>query len=209
MSSVSKREGQLILDLLLHRVSEEDFYREFPSKPDEANELGLAMLRRAAGERDPVGVEYGLYLGHRFGITRSYLDVLLVLADADWHERHADVVDGLAKLREPVSVDVLYRAALVQHYYLEYDEAYSLGVKCIYALGDIQTPEAVDRLRKLLSSGNGVLESEAAAQLDDIEKTGKLEAVRIAARDALAVSRSRRIDCTVEPQDDERMEPKG
>lgn len=190
MSSVSEHERRLILDLLMGRVSEDDFYRDLPCKPGEASELGLAMLRRAVEERDPVGVEFGLYLGHRFGISQKYLDVLLLLAGENWHERHEDVIDGLAKLDSPESVDVFYRAALVKHPYLEYDEAYALGVKCIYALGKIQTLEAVVRLGELLRSGNSVLESEAGAQLARIERLGKSETVRVAARDALAAGRS-------------------
>jgi hypothetical protein len=170
MSSVSERECQLILALLTGRIPEDEFYRELPCKPDEASEHGFAMLRRAVEERDPVGVEFGLYLGHRFGISQKYLDVLLVLAGENWHERHEDVIDGLAKLGSPESVDAFYRAALVKHPYLEYDEAYALGVKCIYALGKIQSMEAVVRLGELLRSGNSVLESEAGAQLARIKR---------------------------------------
>jgi hypothetical protein len=113
MSSVGNREQRLILDLLLRRKSARQFFEEFPVKPDDAAAPGLAMLQRALAERDSVGVEFGLYLGHRFGISLKYLDVLLALAGEKWHERHEDVIDGLAKLRSPQSIDVLYHTVSV------------------------------------------------------------------------------------------------
>jgi hypothetical protein len=107
MSFVSPDKQQLILDLLLQKVSERDFYSRFPTTPSEASASGAAMLRRALEEQDRVAVEFGLYLGHRFGITPDYLDALEKLAGTAWHERHEDVVAGLAKLASPSSVIAL------------------------------------------------------------------------------------------------------
>jgi hypothetical protein len=185
MSSIRKRERQLILGLLLSRISEDEFYREYPTKPEEASSVGLAMLRRALQERDPVGVEFGLYLGHRFGISPDYLDVLLSLASADWHERHEDVVDGLAKLKAPASASRLYEAALAEHPYRQYDEANTLGVKAVRALGSLQTQEAIVLLGRLLCGGNAALKSEALAQLRRVESGAKSDVLRVAAHDAL------------------------
>ncbi len=144
------------------------------------------MLRRALEERDPVGVEFGLYLGHRCGISQDYLDVLLALGVESWHERHEDVVDALAKLKALASVDVLFRTALVNYPYRAYDESNALGVKCIRALGAIQTREAISRLGELMCSGSGVLKMEAETQLGRIERSGLSEMARDVAREVLA-----------------------
>lgn len=188
MSSVSERERGLVVDLLLSRISEDSFHREYPIERGEASSVGLAMLRRACVERDPVGVEFGLYLGHRFGISADYLDVLLVLAAADWHERHEDVVDGLAQLKAPASVDALYHTALAEHPYRNYDDASALGVKAVRAIGGIETPEALARLEQLLHSEHAALKDQARKELARMANGGKSDALRVAAQSALQPS---------------------
>jgi hypothetical protein len=186
MSFVGERERGLILDLLRGQIREDDFYREFRIKPGEASSTGRAMLVRASQERDPAGVEFGLYLGHRFGVSEEYLDVLLGLACEPWHERHEDVIDALAKLKAPRSVEALYRTALTTFPYREYDEFNSLGTKCVRALGAIQTKEAIIQLGNLMANGGPILEGEAQAQLRRIEGEGSSEVARETAREILA-----------------------
>lgn len=50
--------------------------------------------------------------------------------------------------------------------YLDYDDSYSLAVKCIWALGAIGTDNSRDRLKKLASSGQKIVEEAAAHQLN-------------------------------------------
>lgn len=63
-----------------------------------------------------------------------------------------------------------------------YDEAFALGVKCIWGLGSIGSEAAVVRLGQLLACGNPVLEENARGQLVRIEKEGDGSAIRAAAR---------------------------
>lgn len=170
-------------------MSEGAFYRAFPVNRGEGSNTGRLMLERALQERDRKGVEYGLYLGFRFGISEAYLDVLLQLAMESWHECHEDVIDALAKLKSPRSVDVLVRTALTTFPYRDYDECNSLGTKCIWALGNISTMAAVLGLGKLLVSGDSNLEREAQAQLRRVESEGLSEDAREAARETLAAWR--------------------
>src|SRR5579859_7838663 len=165
MSYLSEREYQLILDLLLRRVSEDVFFQKFPANPAQIRAISLKTLQQALHERDPDGVEFGLYLGHRFGFSPAHLETLNALAESDWHTRHQDVVDGLSRLAAPSSVEPLYRAALSKHPYLDYDEANALGVKAIWALGRIETREAVARLGDLLRCDDPILVDEAKSQL--------------------------------------------
>jgi hypothetical protein len=185
VSFVPERQRRLILDLLLGRLSEEQFFQEFPASRDDASSVGLDMVRRAIQERDAVGVEFGLYLGHRFGVSPSYLDALIELVGANWHERHEDVVDGLAKLKAPASIDALYQAALAEHSYRDYDEAHSLEVKAVRALAAIHTGKAIERLGELLRHANSTVQSETRAQLTKIVSNADSEVLRTAAREAL------------------------
>jgi hypothetical protein len=173
-SVVSEREKKLVIELLLHRMSEDQFLRDFPLGSEAAaSAAGLAMLREAVRTSDPVGVEFGLYLGHRFGISADYLDVLCELATANWHQRHEDVVAALGKLKSPMSVDALYNAALLRHPYREYDDSESLGVKATWALRAIETPESIEKLGMLLRSDNKILSAEAEMRLEDIRRSSR------------------------------------
>ncbi|WP_437676274.1 hypothetical protein [Sorangium sp. So ce131] len=183
---VDERQQRLILDLARDKITAAEFGRAFPAAPHELGGLGLRMLQDALRQEDPVGVEFGLYLGYCFGFSDSYVDVLSRLAEEGWHQRHEDVVGALEKLRLPGTVDVLRRTALVRHGYLEYDESRALGVKCLWALGKIGTPEAVAALGELLCAGDPVLASEAEKQLLRLERRDPPDAVRAAIRQALA-----------------------
>ena len=186
MSSVGEREQGLVVDLILGRVSDDEFCRRFPIKPGQCSETGRNMLARALEKQDAVGVEFGLHLGHRFGISDAYLDLLLELAEAPWHQRHEDVINALAKLKSPDSVETLFRTALSSFSYREYDESNSLGRKCVHTLAAIRTRSALARLGDLLASGEPNVESAARRQLERIEREDPLEEVRTTARHMLA-----------------------
>jgi len=107
-SFVSDQERELVLGLLLGRISEDEFLISFPGIPQE---VVVTWLERATRECDPLGVEFALYVGHRFSLVEACLPYLLVLATADWHQRHEDVVGALSELRALQSVGPLYEAA--------------------------------------------------------------------------------------------------
>jgi len=152
---VDERQKKLVIDFALERVSEEEFLRNFPASPEQRQSLGLEMLRFAASEKDADAVECGTILGYRFGMTEDYVDALNALALEDWHRDHEDVVFALGKVKSPTSVEPLFLAAQKSHGYLEAsapddgDGHSELRSKCIHALGNIGTVEALARLEDL------------------------------------------------------------
>ena len=112
MSFVSSAQQKLILDLLLRRISEQDFFSSYPTSPETVQQEGLALLESATANEDGVDAEFGLYLTHRFGVTPAHEEPLNQLANAPFHQRHEDVVAALSKLKKPSSIEPLYRAAL-------------------------------------------------------------------------------------------------
>lgn len=173
MSSVTKAQWQLARRLIAGEISDGEFCTSIGTTIGGAVSHGVELLRDACAKKDAHAVEFGLFIGHRFGVTDRHLDVLLQLADADWHTQHENVVRGLAQLRSPESVESLYRLALARFDYLDYDESFALGVKAIWALGDIATTIAVDRLRDIMSCDNRVLVENAARQLDRIASSDR------------------------------------
>lgn len=190
MSSNSRKlsREKLILDLLLHKINKDEFFRNFPTTESEASGEALKMLTEALQYRDADGVEFGLLMGHHFGFSREFLDVLLRLAGENWHQQHESLVDTFAKTKWPESVEVLSTIAVTSYDYREYDDYCSLGVKCIYALAAIETREAILQLGKLARCGIAILEREAVARLTGIAKQGSSSDGRQLACDILKAS---------------------
>lgn len=189
MSFVPERDRKLILDLMLGRTPEDGFLREYGARREEMPAKSLEMLRRALAEKDPQGVEFGKLLMFKFGFSKEFLDILNQLAEAPWHTRHEDVVSALADLKDPSSVEILARTAVASHPYLEFDKAFALGTKSIYALWGIQTPEAVAKLGELARNKNRVLKSTAKDRLKDIAKKGTSESAKAAAKQMLEIAK--------------------
>jgi len=92
------------------------------------------------------------YVGFTFDLFKErHLELLNQLITESWHKAHEDIAGLLQYFKSNTSVESLYRAATTEFKYLHYTTA--LAVKCIWALGDINTPESQEKL-KLLSQSN-------------------------------------------------------
>src|SRR5260370_12352467 len=147
---------QLILDMTLHRLSEDEFLREVRVARSEATGFALRALEEAYRQKNEDDVECGLYVGFRFGFTPEFLDILTRLSDAEWHRSHEDVVAALDGLGDTRTIEALYRAALKIHAYLEYDDSRALAGKAIWALGKLGDAPADQKLRLLPASCHSV-----------------------------------------------------
>jgi hypothetical protein len=127
----------------------------------------LDALVNAAKSEDADAVENALYQAYKAGITTEYVPVLIELLGMSWHQRHEDIVSSLQALKDPLAVEPLYRAALVTHTYLDYDEFFGLARKCTWALADIGTLEAQSRLATLAQSENPQIAQYAQKRLDN------------------------------------------
>ena len=156
---------QLILDMTLHRLSEDEFLREVRIARSEATGFALRALEEAYRQKNEDDVECGLYVGFRFGFTPEFLDILTRLSDAEWHRSHEDVVAALDGLGDTRTIEALYRAALKIHAYLEYDDSRALAGKAIWALGKLGDATADQKLRLLAESCDSVIAAYAQKQL--------------------------------------------
>ena len=191
MFHLTEQQKKLIFDLVIvpgsnsSKITDEEFLLNFPVSADQKQHLCLQILETAYHEKNAEEVEYGLIVGFHFGFTLTDLDILHQLVEADWHFKHEDIITALDQLRSPQSVDVIYRTAIRQFNYLEYDESYALGVKCIWALRHIGTLEVVERLQQLAQSDNSIFQEKATKRLRELEQQSPAEEVRNAAHSAL------------------------
>jgi hypothetical protein len=124
------------------------------------------LLRTAIENRDPDGVAYAVAAGFSLGYDERHLDPLLILARADWHFRHEDVINALDKLRDPRALDVLFEATQEIPAYLEWDEDRALAGKAIYAIYHIPGPRSRLLLEQLLRDQDRDVRSTARRVLD-------------------------------------------
>lgn len=178
-SFVPDRDTELVFALVGGSMGEPEFRRSFPGDP---RERVVQWLERSLRDHDSLGVEVALSLGHRFGFPQESLPILLVLATAEWHQRHEDVVGALSKFHTEESVVPLFQAATLHLAYRDYDEFNSLGVKCVFALERVGSVGAVDRLADLARSGDAILEEAARASLLRLASESDSPEIRRAAR---------------------------
>jgi HEAT repeat protein len=144
-------------------VTPEEVLQHFGA--DDGKALGLQLLRQAVQDRDRDDVEFALIVCYKFGFEADHLDLLLQLADADWHRRHEDVVTALGNLKDPRAVDALYRATQSAPEYL-IDDGAELARKATWALGKIPGTEADSALSRLTESSEEQIRKTAIKQIE-------------------------------------------
>jgi hypothetical protein len=90
---------------------------------------------------------------------------LVALLRAPSHYRHEDVARYLQELRDPRAIEALFETAHVNHAYLEHSPGV-LARKCTWALADIGTPEAYERLRTLAAGSDARVAAYAQKRID-------------------------------------------
>ena len=145
----------------------EKFLNDFTVDVTKEPEYIIRLLEIAYLEKKADDVEYSLIIGFSFNLfTKEYTDILLKLLEADWHYKHEDIAWIFQRLKIPEAVNLLYVTALKQFKYLEEDEFFALAVKCIWALGDINTKESKEKLEILAQSSNETIKKNALNQLE-------------------------------------------
>jgi hypothetical protein len=124
--------------------------------------LGLSLLGDAVNRNDGDDVEAALIVCFVFGMTLNHLELLVLLASADWHCRHEDVASSLDGLRTPGAVDALYHLTQWVPDYLAWDEDRELARKAVWGLAKTPGPEAQQALRLLLDHPDETVRAYAA-----------------------------------------------
>lgn len=160
-----------ILDLVTGKKTPAEAERHVRRDGLAPDEVCLRFLADARIKNSALDVEEGLnLLFHLKCFTSKFVDVLCELAIAPWHQRHEDVVSALDRIRDERTVDALYETAVMRLAYLDYDDAHSLSSKSIWALGNLRTAAAIQRLIQLTTSETPHASVRATEQLDRIAR---------------------------------------
>lgn len=160
-------ERQLIGDLMDDSISEEQFLKGFTVDINGNPDYIRKLLYCAYEEENADDVDDILFVIFTFNlITEDYVDLLCRLMNASWHHSHEDIATIFQAFMFPQVTDSLYQAALTQFEYLKFDKSYALAVKCIWALGDINTSESRKKLELLSELDNEIIKKNALRQLE-------------------------------------------
>ena len=123
-------------------------------------------ILKAIEAKDGNALELAVNLAFQAGLPNDLSDIFAETLLMPWHRRHEDLSSALQEMKAPNSVNALFQAALSHHAYLDHDEFFGLARKCAWALADIGTPEAKERLQELARYENGVIAGYAQKRLD-------------------------------------------
>ncbi|MFU8646689.1 HEAT repeat domain-containing protein [Lysinibacillus sp. fkY74-1] len=159
-------EIEMARKLWLNEITEKEFIDAFFPNGI-VSEYVLKLLYGAYKIRDVEAVRWMLYVASKFDLfTLNYTSVLCSLIEEDWHKSHEDIAFTLSKLKPLNAVESLYKAVFHELEYLDYDDNFALAVKCIWGLGNINSPDSIEKLKSLSKSNNETIKRNAMEQLE-------------------------------------------
>lgn len=129
----------------------------------------IDQLRAAIEKQDSDVVESVLHLCYDKAGGADYVGLLDLLLLADWHMSHEDVAQELQRLRSPLAIPALRTTATRKFAYLEYNNSHALARKCTWALADIGTKEAKEKLLEIAACEDREVAGYAKKRLDSWE----------------------------------------
>ena len=145
-----------------------EILERFGANTDDAFAFGLSLLQQVTQKKDADELGYALILCSALkSFDESYVDLLIELSSANWHEQHENIVQILHQLKSPKAIDALYHLTQWLPEYMNYDEENrSLARKALFALGDTPGEEAKQAIQKLLQDNNPKVREFAQEQID-------------------------------------------
>lgn len=130
----------------------------------------IADLEAAIVKRDSLALEDAVYAAFEADLPQELAGMLAEVLQMPWHFRHEDVASALRTMRDAHTVTALFQTIFAEHEYLNHDELFGLARKCIWALADIGTPEARERLTEVTKTANATVAAYARKRLDRWEQ---------------------------------------
>ena len=131
----------------------------------------IDQLRIAISQSDPRALDEALGPAcARVAEDPRVVPLLCTLLSLDWHEEHEELAQLLQQQCDARAVEALARAARLKFGYLAYNNSSAFARKCVWALADIGTDDARQRLVELAESDDAELASYAKRRLERWEQ---------------------------------------
>ena len=112
---------------------------------------------------------FGLFPKYSLNFVKSFSE----LSKEEFHEEHEDIASYFQSLHLPQTIDTVYELATSNFEKYRWDDNFALVRKCCFALGDINTPKAKEKLELLLQSEEETIREHAMEQLNRCDFTNK------------------------------------
>lgn len=161
-----KQINPLITSLYLGDLGVDEFLEKYFQGINDREIFVNNLIKDGITNEDPISVEEFIVLiyTHIFEYNRFTL-ILCQLLDLTWHNRHEDIAMLLGEIKDPLTVDCLYKASELQFDYLDYDDTYQFARKCIKGLVAIGDENALNKLKLLSKSNVEIISSYAKKEL--------------------------------------------
>lgn len=167
---MKNNEKDLIDKLITKNITKDIFIKKICYKKDNLINYLEKSLKAIIEEKNAEELDYLMYVCFEFDIfSDNIIDMLCDIFEAEWHYKHEDIALLFEEVKPTKAIDSLYRVAISNYSYLDFDESYALAVKCIWALGKIGNEEAIEKLKLLSMSSNEIIKKNALEQLERIK----------------------------------------
>ena len=159
----------LIYRLFENKITDKEFINRVCQKESNLDNYIFKLLENSVNNKNAEDLEWVIFLIFKFKkFSEKFTDVLCEIFEDSWHHKHEDIASMLEEVKLPKTVKMLYKVAISNYPYLEFDDSYDLAVKCIWALGEIRNEEAIEKLKLLSISSNEIIKKNALEQLERI-----------------------------------------
>ena len=136
-----------MLEKYKKQISFQQLQKEFLKNDDERIEYIKTELEKAYNEKNGDSVYILISAIYMFKLySEKFVDILCKLTKEEWHGKHEDIVFYLQQLELPSTIDCIYELATSNFEKYRWDDNFALVRKCCFALGDINTPKAKEKL---------------------------------------------------------------
>ena len=103
----------------------------------------------------------------------EFIEDYIKLAKEEFHEEHETIASYFQSFHLLQTIDSIYELATSNFEKYQWDDNFALVRKCCFALGDINTPKAKEKLELLLQSEEETIREHAMEQLKRCDFTNK------------------------------------
>jgi hypothetical protein len=167
---ISENNRALIQRFYGGNLSRDDLTRLYRPTAVNISEDAYQEIIYSQQARDEENLRYAETVSFIADYPQKCLDVYSKILCEDWHHLHELIVDVFDEQRYAGGVDSLYIAAITRFKTREYDDYHALGMRCIYALREIGTEEALEKLRLLAKHDAPELAELATEYAEDLDR---------------------------------------
>ena len=164
---------ELINDYWNKRITKKEFLNKFSFTKEKKIELLKKSFEQAFFQKSEDKIDDLVSTVIFFKLEIEFADILCKLSKENWHNEHEDFASYFQEMRLPRTIDCIYELATSNFEKYRWDNNFALVRKCCFALGDINTPKAKEKLELLLQSEEETIREHAMEQLNRCDFTNK------------------------------------